>query len=98
MSDESNQVAPLASVAVAGAPVAQSVLDYIVRSLVDEPDAVTVEAYEGRRRNVSLEVRTGPGDMGRVIGRKGRTAQAIRSVVRAAASRDGVDVDVDFAD
>ena len=45
-----------------------------------------------------LEVKVGPGDLGRVIGRRGRTAQSIRTVVRAAATRDGVEVDVDFAD
>ena len=39
-----------------------------------------------------------PGDMGRLIGKRGRTAQSIRAVVRAAATRDGVSVDVDFVD
>jgi predicted RNA-binding protein YlqC (UPF0109 family) len=39
-----------------------------------------------------------PGELGRVIGRRGRTAQSIRTVVRAAASRDGVEIDVDFVD
>ncbi len=39
-----------------------------------------------------------PGDMGRLIGKRGRTAQSIRTVVRAAATRDGVEVDVDFVD
>jgi uncharacterized protein len=79
------------------APTAVAVLEYLVRSLVDDPDAVRVEAVEGRR-GISLEVRTAPGDMGRVIGRRGRTAASIRTVVRAAASRDGAEVDVDFVD
>jgi predicted RNA-binding protein YlqC (UPF0109 family) len=79
------------------APVATAVLGHIVRSIVDDPDAVKVDGAEGRHR-VRLEVRVAPGDLGRVIGRRGRTAQSIRSVVRAAASRDGVDVDVDFQD
>ena len=79
------------------APTAMAVLDYLVRSLVDDPDAVVIETIE-RRRGIQLEVRTAPGDMGRVIGRRGRTAQSIRTVVRAAATRDGVEVDVDFAD
>jgi len=84
----------------AEAPVAEAVLEHVVRSMVDDPDAVKVEAQPGggRRRNLLLEVRTGPGDMGRVIGRRGKTAQAIRAVVRAAATRDGADVDVDFVD
>jgi predicted RNA-binding protein YlqC (UPF0109 family) len=79
------------------APTATAVLDYLVRSLVDDPDAVRVEAVEGRR-GITLEVRTAPGDMGRVIGRRGRTATSIRTVVRAAASKDGREVDVDFVD
>jgi uncharacterized protein len=79
------------------APTATAVLGYLVRSLVDTPDAVVVEAVE-RRRGVMLEVRTAPGDLGRVIGRRGRTASSIRTVVRAAATKDGVEVDVDFVD
>ena len=79
------------------APVATAVLTHIVRSIVDDPGAVRVDGLEGSRR-VKLEVRVGDGDLGRVIGRRGRTAQSIRTVVRAAATRDGVEVDVDFAD
>ncbi len=79
------------------APVATAVLTHVVRSIVDDPDAVRVEGIPGRNR-VKLEVKVGPGDLGRVIGRRGRTAQSIRTVVRAAATRDGVDVDVDFVD
>lgn len=79
------------------APIATAVLMHIVTSMVDQPDAVRVEATTGKSR-VRLEVTVGDGDLGRVIGRRGRTAQSIRTVVRAAAVRDGVDVDVDFAD
>lgn len=79
------------------APTATAVLQHVVRSIVDDPEAVTVEAREDDDK-VYLEVRVGSGDLGRVIGRRGRTAQSIRTVVRAAASRDGVDVDVDFLD
>ena len=79
------------------APTAVAVLEYLVRSLVDDPDAVTVEAVDGRR-GITLEVRTAPGDMGRVIGRRGRTASSIRTVVRAAATKDNAEVDVDFVD
>jgi predicted RNA-binding protein YlqC (UPF0109 family) len=78
-------------------PTATSVLTYLVRSLVDEPDAVRVDEVEGRR-GIKLEVRVAPGDLGRVIGRRGRTAQSIRTVVRAAAARDEREVDVDFVD
>ena len=80
------------------APVATAVLAHIVRSIVDAPDAVRVTAEPGKRDSVLLEVRVGPGDLGRVIGRRGRTAQSIRTVVRAAATNDDVDVDVDFVD
>lgn len=79
------------------APVASAVLDHIVRSIVDDPEAVKVEGFEDGSK-ILLEVRVGEGDLGRVIGRRGRTAQSIRTVVRAAATRDGVDVDVDFVD
>ncbi len=79
------------------APVASAVLDHVVRSIVDNPEAVRVEGFPDGDK-VLLEVRVGDGDLGRVIGRRGRTAQSIRTVVRAVATRDGVDVDVDFVD
>ena len=79
------------------APVAESVLTHVVRSIVDDPTAVVVESLDDDGK-VVLEVRVGEGDLGRVIGRRGRTAMSIRNVVRAAAARDGVDVDVDFVD
>ena len=79
------------------APTAAAVLAHIVRSIVDDPDSVTVEesAVGGRAR---LDVRVGAGDLGRVIGRRGRTAASVRTVTRAAAARDGVDVDIEFLD
>jgi predicted RNA-binding protein YlqC (UPF0109 family) len=77
------------------APTAGDVLDYLVRQLVDEPDGVEVDAID-RRGGVQLEVRVAPGDMGRVIGKRGRTAQAIRAVTRAAAVKDGVEVNIEF--
>jgi uncharacterized protein len=81
------------------APIAVAVLEHIVRSIVDNPDDVQIKAVEEEDEDgVVLEVHVAPGDLGRVIGRRGRTAMSIRSVVRAAAARDGVDVDVDFVD
>jgi len=79
------------------APTAAAVLAHIVTSIVDQPDAVTVDATPDRNR-IRLDVRVGPGDLGRVIGRRGRTAQSIRTVVRAAATRDETDVDIEFLD
>ena len=78
-------------------PTAVAVLTHVIRSIVDDPDAVRVEEVEGRHRP-KLEVTVGPGDLGRVIGRRGRTAQSIRVLVRAAAAKDGHEVDVDFVD
>ena len=80
------------------APTAVAVLEHIVRSIVDDADAVAVSSSTGRGDKVKLEVRVGPGDLGRVIGRRGRSAQSIRTVVRAAAVNDDVEVDVDFVD
>jgi predicted RNA-binding protein YlqC (UPF0109 family) len=79
------------------AATAISVLDLLVTSLVDDPDAVRIDPITQRDR-IRLEVRVGPDDMGRVIGKRGRVANAIRTVVRAAAVRDGVDVDIEFED
>ena len=84
----------------AGNPVpnASSVLEYVVKQVVDNPDAVSVSTTEGRRGGVQLDVRVGDGDMGRVIGKRGRIAQSIRTVVRAAAVKDGSAVDIEFVD
>ena len=77
---------------------ARAVCDYLVRAVVDDPDAVEVSVDERRRGSLRIDVRVAPGDMGRVIGKRGRIAQAIRTVVRAAAVRDGAEVDVDFVE
>jgi predicted RNA-binding protein YlqC (UPF0109 family) len=79
------------------APTAQRVLEYLTRQLVDDPDEVAVETEEGRGKTI-LNVRVAPGDMGRVIGKRGRVANAIRTLVRAAAVRDGAEVDIEFLD
>ena len=79
------------------APTAVAVLTHIVRSLVDDPDAVEVEVDDTGRR-LTLNVRVGEGELGRVIGRRGRTAASIRTVTRAAASKDGVEIDIEFLD
>jgi predicted RNA-binding protein YlqC (UPF0109 family) len=73
------------------------VLEYLARSIVDDADAVDIEVEEGRR-SVMLRLHVSPADMGRVIGRRGRVAQAIRTVVRAAGAREGVDTSVDIVD
>jgi predicted RNA-binding protein YlqC (UPF0109 family) len=76
---------------------ALAVLDHVVRSIVDDPDAVAIDVEEGRQ-GLRLSVHVGPGDMGRVIGRRGRVAQAVRTLVKATAARDGTDATVDIVD
>ncbi|WP_309081983.1 MULTISPECIES: RNA-binding protein [Zhihengliuella] len=68
-------------------------LDHLVRGIVDSPDEVEVAVRENRRGDV-LEVRVAPDDLGRVIGRQGRTAKALRTVVAGLAGGEAVRVDV----
>ncbi len=68
-------------------------LEHLVRGIVDNPDDVRV-ASRGTRRGDLLEVRVHPDDLGRVIGRGGRTARALRTVVGALAGEELVRVDV----
>jgi hypothetical protein len=67
-------------------------LEHLVRGIVDNPDDVTVELHE-RRQGQLLEVRVHPDDLGKVIGRAGRTAKALRSVMTGLGGR-GVRVDL----
>lgn len=76
---------------------ASAVLEHIARSLVEEPDGVRVEIVDGSPRS-QLNLYVADGDMGRIIGKRGRMASAIRTVTRAAAARDGVEIDVEFVD
>lgn len=77
--------------------LAQSVLRYIVSSIVNRPDEVIISVSDGQRAT-RYEVQVGDGDMGRVIGRRGRTAEAIRTVVRAAAATEEQNIEVEFVD
>jgi len=72
--------------------VLENALEHLVKGIVDNPDDVTVELVTGRRGR-TLEVRVNPDDLGKVIGRNGRTARALRTVVAALGGR-GVRVDV----
>jgi predicted RNA-binding protein YlqC (UPF0109 family) len=67
----------------------KEIVEYLARALVDEPDAVEVTEVAGERSMI-LQLRVAPDDMGKVIGKRGRTVKAIRSLVRAAGSRQGV--------
>ena len=64
-------------------------LEYLAEGLVDDPEQVAVERFEERDGSVVLELAVGPDDYGKVIGRGGRTAQALRTVVGAAAAAKG---------
>ena len=81
----------------ADAPCARAVLEHIVRSVVEVPEATRVVATADGD-DVRLDVHVDRADIGRVIGRRGRVASAIRTVVRAAAVNDGRSVTVDFVE
>ncbi|HEU4797500.1 MAG TPA: KH domain-containing protein [bacterium] len=70
-------------------------VEFMARLLVDDPAAVSVRAGPGEA-GLLIELRVAPGDMGKVIGRQGRIARALRAVVRAAAVRHGVRVMLDI--
>jgi hypothetical protein len=80
------------------ADTAVAVCEYVVKQLVDNPDAVSVAQSE-TEGGIRLDVTVGDGDMGRVIGKRGRVAGAIRTVVRAAGVDDDVtSIEVEFVD
>jgi predicted RNA-binding protein YlqC (UPF0109 family) len=66
----------------------KELLEYLAKALVDKPEDVEVSQVEGER-SVILELRVSPEDMGKVIGKQGRIAQALRTIVKAAAVKDG---------
>ena len=76
----------------------RELLEYLARALVDEPDSVSVEQFEEDDGTVVLELAVAEDDYGKVIGRGGRTANAIRNVVKAAAVREDRKVLVDIVD
>ena len=73
-------------------------LEYLARALVDEPERVRVEEFSEDDGTLVLELSVGEDDYGQVIGRGGRTASALRTVVKAAATRDNRKVFVDIVD
>ncbi len=76
----------------------KDLVEFVARALVDDPDAVSVDSYEEDDGTLVYEVHVAEDDVGKVIGRSGRTVNAIRAVVRAAAIRDGRRVLVDVVD
>ena len=72
----------------------KELVEVIAKALVDNPDEVVVtEKKDGR--NIMIELHVAPSDMGKVIGKQGRIAKAIRAVVKAASTRENVKVDVE---
>lgn len=76
---------------------ARDVVEVIARALVDHPESVRIEERVDHG-SVRVELTTRPGDLGRLIGRRGRTASAVRTLAELAAERDGLLVAVDFLD
>ena len=70
-------------------------MEFIAKSLVDDKDAVTVTETE-TETSITLELRVSEGDMGKVIGKQGRIAKAIRTVIRSASAKTGKKVIVDI--
>ncbi len=76
---------------------ARDVVDVVARALAGRPDEVEVDEFD-RRDQTIIELTMAPGDLGRVIGRQGRTASAVRTLAAAAGELDGLRVSVDFRD
>ena len=76
---------------------ARDVVEVIARTLADQPDGVRV-TEQAHRGQVLIELFMAPGDLGRVIGRQGRTAAALRTLVAAAAELEGAKVTLEFRD
>ena len=75
----------------------KDLIEYIAKSLVDDPDAVSVNETEGERGPV-LELKVAEGDIGKVIGKYGRIAKALRTVLSASSSKDGKRYSLDILD
>ena len=75
----------------------RDVVEVVARALVDHPDAVRVSEHDRRGMTV-LELNTAPGDLGKIIGRQGRTAAALRTLVAVTAERHGKRAQLDIRD
>lgn len=78
--------------------IVKNVVVYLVSEIVDNPDDVSVDIIEDGPEEVIAEVRCAKPDMGRVIGRRGRVARAIRTLAQAAADEEGLKAQVEFVD
>ena len=94
--DDIDEVGAEGNRIVGGIP--KGVLEYVARNIVDDPDGVFIETSERRAGEVELRLHVSPSDMGKVIGRRGRVAQALRQVVAAAGTKEGVRASLDIVD
>ena len=78
--------------------IVKNVVEYIVTEIVEDKKSVSVDISSTSDESVNIEVRTSPEDMGRVIGKRGRVARAIRTVAQAAADEEGLESSVEFID
>ena len=78
--------------------IVRNVVEYIISQIVEDEKSVKVDISSSDDENVAIEVRTAPSDMGRVIGKLGRVARAIRTVAQAAADEEGLQSTVEFID
>ena len=76
----------------------KELLLYMAKSLVDNPDSVRVDEIEGDGDTTVLELRVAPEDMGKLIGRQGRIAKEIRTIIKSVAQRTGKKVSVEIVD
>lgn len=74
----------------------KEVLEIIAKALVDNPEQVNITEINNEDETITLELRVAESDMGKVIGKQGRIAKALRTVVKAAASRENKKVSVDI--
>jgi hypothetical protein len=75
----------------------KDLLEYLARALVDNPDKVEVTSVEGER-SIILQLKVDPEDVGKVIGKKGRIAQAMRTLIKASATKEGRNAIVEIID
>ena len=83
---------------MAAGSIVKNVVEYIVTQIVEDTKSVKVDIADSDDENVTIVVRTSPDDMGRVIGKRGRVARAIRTVAQAAADEEGLQSSVEFID
>ena len=83
---------------MAAGSIVKNGVEYIVTQIVEDTKSVKVDIADSDDENVTIEVRTSPDDMGRVIGKRGRVARAIRTVAQAAADEEGLQSSVEFID